>query len=360
MWSAQRQECKGQKRPLGISVAICTYNGESRLPATLSHLKRQRTEKGIPWEVLLIDNASTDNSAELTRQYWSNDGPVPLRILREARLGLSFARSRAFEEARHEIVTFVDDDNWVAPGWISTASECMSEDASLGALCSSNRAVADVPFPNWFSRWANYYAAHASCESSALENWLLIGAGMTIRTQCWQELRRDGFQPQLTDRVGAGLTTCGDLELGCAIQLAGWKIRVEPRLKLQHYMPPARLDWNYLRRLARKTGEAMALLDCYFVMPTQEGLKRHLRHRWWVRLISESCQIARQYPLGRILKSRLRTMEGEDDIVFLEQQIGRLTGFLRLRSQYTRLRREIARSAWCRTTLRPGNDKRYS
>ena len=44
-------------------------------------------------------------------------------------------------------------------------------------------------------------------------------------------------------------------------------------------------------------------------------------------------------------------MEGEDDIVFLEQQIGRLIGFLRLRSQYTRLRGEIARSAWCRTTL---------
>ena len=174
---------------------------------------------------------------------------------------------------------------------------------------------------------------------------------MTIRRQCWQELRRDGFQLQLTGRVGAKLTTCEDLELGCAIQLAGWKIRVEPRLKLQHYMPPARLDWNYLRRLVRKTGEALALLDCYFVMPNQEGLKRHLRHRWWVRLISESCQAARKYPLGRILRSRFRTMEGEDDIVFLEVQTGRLIGFLRLRSQYTRLRGEIARSTWCRIAL---------
>src|SRR6516162_6560413 len=168
MCAVQRQECKGQKRPLGVSVAICTYNGKSRLPATLSHLKQQRTERDIPGKVLLIDNASTDNSAELTRQYWSNDGPAPLRILREARPGLSFARSRAFEEARHEILTFVDDDNWVAPGWISTVSECMSEDASL-EHCATATVPWRVPFPDWFSRWAHYYAAHASCGSYSLE-----------------------------------------------------------------------------------------------------------------------------------------------------------------------------------------------
>jgi hypothetical protein len=176
----------------------------------------------------------------------------------------------------------------------------MSEDASL-EHCATATVPWRVPFPDWFSRWAHYYAAHASCGSYSLEKWLLIGAGMTIRRQCWQELRRDGFQLQLTGRVGAKLTTCEDLELGCAIQLAGWKIRVEPRLKLQHYMPPARLDWNYLRRLVRKTGEALALLDCYFVMPNQEGLKRHLRHRWWVRLISEFRQTLTNIGLAEFL-----------------------------------------------------------
>jgi glycosyltransferase involved in cell wall biosynthesis len=348
---APRRQTAGQTRTLGVSVAICTYNGESRLIATLSHLKNQLTETDIAWEVLLIDNASTDKSVELAREYWNNDGPAPLRILQEPQPGLSFARARAFEEAYYEIISFVDDDNWVGPGWISTVRECMSEDPALGALSSMNTAVADGGFPPWFSRWAHYYAAHASCEFSTLESWLLIGAGMTIRKRCWQELRRDGFQPRLTDRLGARLTTCGDLELGCAIQLAGWKIRVEPRLRLQHYIPHARLDWNYLRRLARASGEATALLDCYFFSQTPHGLKGRLRHHWWVRLIRESLQITSRYSLGRILKSRLRKMEGEDDIVFLEVATGRLMGFLRLRSQYARLHQEIAQSPWCRIRL---------
>ena len=76
----------------GLSVIICCHNSASRLPVTLSHLKVQEPP-AAPWELLLIDNASTDGTADVARSYWQN-GPAPLRIIDESRLGVRFARER--------------------------------------------------------------------------------------------------------------------------------------------------------------------------------------------------------------------------------------------------------------------------
>lgn len=332
---------------LGVSVVICCHNSEKLLPATINHLKRQHVSSKLKWEVIIIDNASTDKMATVAHECWGTDGPAPMRIVREARLGLCYARERAFEEAQYEVVSFIDDDNWVAPDWVMTVGECMAADPSLGAIGSINEAVAEGPFPDWFPRWAHYYAAHASCECAMLETWILVGAGMTIRKRAWEQLKRNGFRLQLTDRVGSSLSTCGDLELGCALQLASWRIRVEPRLHLQHYMQEKRLDWKYLRRLVRATGEAMALLDSYFFFwQCGPGLKNRLRQRWWVHVIKEAMELVRQYSIAKVLGSWFRDMEGDDDVAYIEHRLGRLRGLLRLRSKYGALRQNIAQASW--------------
>src|SRR5215468_3703384 len=97
----------------GVSVIICCYNSSTRLPDTLSHLGRQNVRPSIPWEVVIVNNASTDNTTVVAHQCWPSDAPTVLRVVYEPRLGLSHARSRGLSEARYEIVSFVDDDNWV-------------------------------------------------------------------------------------------------------------------------------------------------------------------------------------------------------------------------------------------------------
>ena len=151
---------EGSRQRLGVSVVICCHNSETLLPATVLRLKNQHASD-VSWEVLVIDNASTDKTALVARECWGDDWPAPMRIIHEPRLGLCYARERAFEEAQYEIVSFVDDDNWVTPEWVCTVNECMSADSKLGAIGSLNTAVADVPFPEWFSRYCHYYAAWA-------------------------------------------------------------------------------------------------------------------------------------------------------------------------------------------------------
>jgi cellulose synthase/poly-beta-1,6-N-acetylglucosamine synthase-like glycosyltransferase len=340
---------EGSRQRLGVSVVICCHNSETLLPATVLRLKNQHASD-VSWEVLVIDNASTDKTALVARECWGDDWPAPMRIIHEPRLGLCYARERAFEEAQYEIVSFVDDDNWVTPEWVCTVSECMSADSKLGAIGSLNTAVADVPFPEWFSRYCHYYAAWAYREPATFPTWALSGAGMSIRKSTWQNLRRDGFRLSLTGRLGNRLSSCEDVEIGCAIQLASWKIRVEPRLQLQHYMTPTRLQWTYLRALLRGVGEANVILDSYLFVSQSDhvDLLNRLRLCWWTRLAKEILYLIHSSRIAKLIGSSRRDMEGDDEVADIELRIGRLLGLLRLRSRYGQLRQDVARARWRR------------
>jgi glycosyltransferase involved in cell wall biosynthesis len=333
----------------GVSVVICCHNSETLLPTTIRHLKNQRVDLELKWELLVIDNASTDNTALVAHQSWG-DGPVPLRVVQETRLGLSYARERAFEEAKYDIVSFIDDDNWVTPEWVSTASQCMSEDLHLGAVGSANTAVADVSFPDWFTRYGNYYATWDFPPAATIATSFLAGAGMTIRKSVWHWLRENGFHSKLTGRLGTALSSGEDVELGCAILLAGWKVRVEPRLQLKHYLVARRLRWDYLRRMIRGVGESHVVLDSYFLVAQSQSssLVDSLRQCWWLRLAKETTQLIYSYSSAKLFCCAFRSMEGDDEAAEIEFRTGRLLGLLRLRSRYGQLRREIGRALWRR------------
>jgi glycosyltransferase involved in cell wall biosynthesis len=330
----------------GLSVILCTHNGERRLKKALSHLKAQ-VPAGTPWEVLLVDNASTDHTSNVALSCWK-DGPVQLRITREAKLGLQCARERGLKEAQYDFVGFVDDDNWVASDWVRIASETLANDSSLGALGSICEPVFEEPEPKWFSQHHSIYAILTDFDLQQLNMppQYLNGAGLCIRKQAWTQLIRGGFRSLMTDRVGARLSGGGDNELTQAIRLAGWKIQVEPRLRLQHFMPGQRLRWEYLRRLQRGYAESHALLDAYsrenFSMRLR--FKRRLGELWW-------CQVARSFlQLASHPKAVFATItsagEGRLDVIEVERAFGRMLGMLRLRKQYAALRRKVRYAPW--------------
>ena len=334
-----------QPERLGVSVVICCHNSEKFLPATLSRLKKQQAGD-VKWEVLVIDNASVDQTALVARDCWGEDGPALMRVVHEPRLGSYYARERAFAEAEYELVSFIDDNNWVGPGWVATVSECMSADPDVGAIGSVNTAVADVPFPEWFHRYCQYYAAWAYRELAAPRG--LNGAGMTIRKTAWRELKREGFEPRLTGRVGSRLARGEDLELGFALQLRGYKIRIEPTLRLEHYITPGRLQWSYLRRLLRSYGDASVILDGYSLVSqsVQPKLVNRLGQCWWIRLGKEATQLLYSFSVVKLVKSRFRDMEGDDAVAAIDIHIGRLLALSQLRASYGAFRRGLADASW--------------
>ena len=120
----------------GISIVICGYNAETRIVPTLQHLQRQQFTSTIPWEVIVIDNCSNDATAVTATNEWSKDPVTTLSVYREDRPGLNHARERGFREARFDVVSLIDDDNWVENHWVEKVYKIFESMPGVGACVS--------------------------------------------------------------------------------------------------------------------------------------------------------------------------------------------------------------------------------
>lgn len=337
---------------LGVSVVVCCHNSAERLPETLSCIAGQHLEDQVPWEVIVVDNASTDDTTRVAQDSWPKNSTIPLRVFHEPQLGLSYARQRGLTEARYGIVSFVDDDNWVCPEWVKTAAEIMSQHPEIGACGGSNEAVCEVVPPFWFKNYQTIYGIGPQGQETGdvtTTRGLLYGAGLTIRRSAWSHLVSNGFRPQLVGRTGAMLLAGEDAELCLALRLAGWRLWYEPRLRLSHFLPVHRLKWDYLRRLYRGSGaSSIGNIPYYFAMKQKRtGLinyLRQLRESWlWQVLVVLIRLLSYPWKLFILFYSK---SEGDPDVIYLEVRIGQLLGLMQRRKTYYLLVNEVRRAGW--------------
>jgi glycosyltransferase involved in cell wall biosynthesis len=321
----------------GISVIICCHNSAARLSATLRYLRRQEVSPSIPWEIIVVDNASTDGTADVALDNWPKDSAATLRVVYEPRLGLSHARTRGFSEAKYEIVSFIDDDNWVSPNWIQLVSEIMVRHPDMGACGGYTEAVCEITPPSWFESYKRFYAIGAQANESgdiSHKKGFLWGAGLSIRKTAWQQLVNHGFRPLLVDRQGTALSTGGDAELSYALRLAGWGLWYDPRLQSQHFLPADRFDWRYLRRLFRGVGAASVFHDLYHyaLRGNPETFIEQLKRTWQWKILAAFTKLL-LYD-GKSFLSFYSAPEGNPDILRFEARIGRLSELVRARKAY--------------------------
>jgi glycosyltransferase involved in cell wall biosynthesis len=103
------------RRPDLVSVVIPARNAVRTLEAQLEALRAQDYDG--KWEVVVVDNGSTDGTAALARGW---DAAVPLRVVyASAARGASFARNQGWRSAGGDLVAFCDADDVVSPAWLS-------------------------------------------------------------------------------------------------------------------------------------------------------------------------------------------------------------------------------------------------
>jgi glycosyltransferase involved in cell wall biosynthesis len=292
----------------------------------------------VVWEVLLVDNASTDATVGTAERCWLEVGaPAPLRIVKEPVPGLAHARRRGVHAARHEIVCFVDDDNWIGSNWAQVLREVFMAHPEVGAVGGLGQPVFEGAEPPWFSsvQWAYAVGPQAPCSGEVPPaRSYLYGAGLAIRRAAFLDLERDGFRPLLTGRKGRELLAGEDSELCFALRLAGWRLWYDDRLLFEHFMPAARLNTAYAARLVERIGFATACLDAYLVAGS---VARPLYWRWLNRLF-----------LPRLLIAGAKGIKGclsNDKDLTRHFFKGRLTGIVAGRRQYRLLRRAVAEMA---------------
>ncbi|MBK9226764.1 MAG: glycosyltransferase [Ignavibacteria bacterium] len=264
------QQQKKLKKPEiipGVSVVICCYNSEKVLPMTLNHLCTQNVPNKIPWEIIIVDNASTDNTAEVAKKIFEgSDCLCDFKIVKEINPGLSAARLKGLESAKYEYVIFCDDDNHLDKNFVRHTFDIMHGNDEIGVLGGQSTTEFDILPKNWFYDWQDSFAIGKQSENNGDITWTrgyVWGASMVVRRSAFRKLIQKGFKSNLTDRKGTALSAGGDTEICYALRNDGWKIWYDSRLMFRHHIPPERLDWKYLRKLFRGFGQASAVLDVY-------------------------------------------------------------------------------------------------
>ncbi len=222
-----------------VTIVVCTYNRAELLRGALESLVGLKTGGQFDYEVLVVDNASTDHTSLLIEEAVLR-ADLDIRGVRETRKGVACARNRGVAEARGRWIAYFDDDEIAEPDWLaelmSTAQSTGAlvvggavhlllneeERGSLGPLCRrllGETIVADVTRP---------YGRHVA-----------TGAGnVLIRRDVFEQI--GGFDESLRE---AG----EDSDLNRRIREANINAWYTPKAIVQHTVPAYRVTEDYFR-----------------------------------------------------------------------------------------------------------------
>ena len=229
-----------------VTVAIPTYNRAKYLRQTLAGIAAQRFPRDHV-EVLVIDNNSTDDTAEVVAAF-ADAWPAPRRIV-ETRQGLDFARNRAVAEARGEIIVFGDDDILVEPDWLAQITVPLLADADarrIGAVGGEVVPVFPDGLPDWVREWHAPLAFRPDAGPMEAKH-CPMGANLAFPRWVFERL---GLFHTALDRAAGNYFSGGDSEMIRRVRAAGLEVWFAPGAAVRHQMPAGRTTFRYAARHA--------------------------------------------------------------------------------------------------------------
>lgn len=274
---------------MDVTVAICTWNRSALLDQTLARMRELKVPDEVTWEVLVVDNNSTDDTQAVLARHTAA-GALPLRHLTETKQGHSHARNGAVAAARGDLLIWTDDDVLVAPDWLTeyvSAARTFPDAAFFGGQIVP---WYEVTPPGWAVRhkdrigycWAVVERDRAVRPMAAAE--YAVGASMAFRTAV---LRRYPFDPAL-GRVGNVLVSGEETRVQDQIRSAGGTGVWVGTAEVRHFVPAKRLTLEYIRRFHYEGFRASAkLTDWAAAGPQLFGVPRWMLRRYLAAVLTD-------------------------------------------------------------------------
>ena len=233
----------------------------------LDSIQRQ-TLPQAGFDVVIVDNGSTPPlDAAALRSRLELDS---LNLVREQRVGITFARCAGIRAAQGKVLVFVDDDNRIAADYLEQALRIASDQPRTGAFGGICAPVFESRVPRWKMRLLPYLGVrdHGSkpitSRSGEWGKWDPIGAGMVIRRDVGEQFVRiveSSPEARRLGRAGGALMSGEDTLMARAAWLAGYACSYEPALKLEHVMKATRLGVLVLARTLYGHGRSYVILQ---------------------------------------------------------------------------------------------------
>ena len=237
-----------------ISIIVATYNRAKQLLGTLESLVQQDLP-AVEWECVVVDNNSKDDTQKLFSGFVEKHSEFNLRIVREERQGLSFARNRGIEESRGEIIAIIDDDELVnkefAKSYLELFTKCDN------AVVAGGRVVPNYPSgrPSWLSHFTEKPIANPTDWGDNIRKFpkgrIPAGGNMAFRREIL--LKYGGFDTTL-GRVGGKLTGGEESDLFERLANDGVEFWYVPDAIIYHIIAKEKLTTDYFKRLSYNTG----------------------------------------------------------------------------------------------------------
>jgi GT2 family glycosyltransferase len=216
-----------------VSIIIANFNGERFLPICLNSVLRTSNNN---FEVLLVDDGSTDRSLEIIRKFQKQDKRISF-LRNEKNLGAAASRNKAVKKAKGEIIVFLDNDTEVTKNWLTELTESLLREKNIGAaqallLDFEKRDLIQmaggllIPHVAWlvpFYQWQRYEDTKAKLKERDI---VAISAALAVKRKVIDKIG-------VFDEKEAVYTE--DLDFCWRIWIAGYRIVLAPQSIVYHW-----------------------------------------------------------------------------------------------------------------------------
>jgi glycosyltransferase involved in cell wall biosynthesis len=245
-------------------LVICTHNRVDLLPRCIEAARRQTLDAGR-FEIVVVDNASTDSTAALLRRF------EDVRSVYCAEQGLSNARNLGVLAARAPIVAYIDDDAIADPDLLEKLLEAYRTHPDAGCVGGRIDVMLPPTLPGWYTpEFEGYYSAYTPRENKIHRLRDIAdfpyGANLSFRKEA---LERIGMFRTKLGRVGRNQSGGEEIDAESRIAKLGYGVYCQPAARVEHVILPARLDWPHIENSARAAGRNWAHYEHEGLYPKQ-------------------------------------------------------------------------------------------
>jgi len=251
---------RGCGTALKISAIICTHNRYDLLPKAIESLIDQTIDKTL-YEIIVVDNASTDDTIKVCEQYSSQQN---MRYIYEPAVGLSEARNRGAKEACGKYVAYMDDDAIASRGWLEKILFAFEEVSPLPVSVGGKiNPIWEVPNPSWLPDYKKPYLTildYGDTPTFLKHPQILYGTNMAFEKEVL--LRFGGFRTDI-GRKKRKLLGGEDMEIFMKLSEDSLPVYYMPEASVSHLVPKERLtkEWLYSRHYWQGRSEVLLVSE---------------------------------------------------------------------------------------------------
>jgi len=240
-----------------ISFILCTHNRAAILKEALDSLKIMRIPDDSEIELIIVDNASSDDTATVIDSFKTTTDGLAIKHLQEKRLGKSFALNKGINEAKGALLAFIDDDHIVSDSYLMSVTRAMNEYDGYHIYCGRILPNWDGSEPQWVHDNDKYPIrpfpiprfdlGDTPLEVNEDEHFIPGSGNLAVKKEVFDRIGT--FSEELGPK-GHDLKGGEDIEFVRRALRSGEKVLYIPHMYQHHQVLPGSLKLPYLLRKA--------------------------------------------------------------------------------------------------------------